>query len=156
MGQRSDAIIAAFVALACLCFAPAMAAWLIGLWVVLAELNRNCLSPAALPILLGGVDACPDFDTGRLIPVLAALGLALPGVAGIGLLVRSVWRGFGGARRVALMSAFVAAGFVAIALASPGLFRWGVGGPEILLVLLPALGLTTLAVLALARVGERH
>lgn len=63
MGQRSDAIVAAFVALACLCFAPAIAAWLIGLCVVLADLNRHCPSPAALHILLGGVAACLDFDT---------------------------------------------------------------------------------------------
>ena len=89
--------------------------------------------------------------------MLAALGLAPLGLVGVALLVRSIWRGFGGAGRVALLSAFLAAGFASIALASPGLFRWGIGGAEIFLVLPPALGVTVLFVLAAAmRDGDRR
>jgi hypothetical protein len=51
--QRSDSIVAAFVVLACLCFAPAIATWLIGVWVVFGDLNLNCLSPAASYLALG-------------------------------------------------------------------------------------------------------
>ncbi len=146
--QRSNWIVAAFVVLACLCFAPAIATWLIGVWVVLGDLNLNCLSPAAPHLALGAAIACSDTDANP--EQLAALGLAPFGLVGVALLVGSIWRGFGGGGRVALMSAFLAAGFASIALASPGLFRWGIGGAEIFLALLPALGVTALLVLAAA------
>lgn len=146
--QRSVSIVAAFVVLACLCFAPAIVTWLIGVWVVFGDLNLNCLSPAAPHLALGAAIACSDIDANA--EQLAALALAPLGLVGVALLVRSIWRGFGGAGRVALLSAFLAAGFASIALASPGLFRWGVGGAEIFLALLPALGVTVLFVLAAA------
>lgn len=138
--------------LACLCFTPALATWFIGVWVVLADLNVSCLSPAASHLALGAAIARSDIDIDarRFAALAAALGLALLGLVGVALLVRSIWRGFGGAGRVALMSAFLAAGFASIALASPGLFRWGIGGGEIFLALLPALGVTVLFVLAAA------